>query len=81
MQNRSVCNGAVESKIGFGDVYAQRIRVSEVWPLEVVLARGGRQSFYFDDFDLAVAASVQLPEFVGEEDQGDGEWEERAGDG
>lgn len=66
----------MEGKVGFRNINPQRVRVSEIRPLEVVLARCRRQSFDFDLL-LAVTPSVEQPKFLEDEDHGDGQWKQR----
>ena len=64
---------SMKSKICFRAVYARGVWVSEIRPLQAVLARCRRQLF---DFELnpTVASGVELAELVNDEDHGDEQW-------
>lgn len=64
----------MENKVDFGKISAQRVRVSQIRPLQAVLARCRRQLFDFE-WDALVASGVELSELVCDEDDGDEKWE------
>ncbi|GAB7329358.1 hypothetical protein MBLNU13_g01149t2 [Cladosporium sp. NU13] len=77
MQDRSVRNGTMEKKIGFGEVYARRIWMSRVWPFQAVLTRRRRQPFDCDSVSMGASGS-ESPQLMEDEEYRDGEREERA---
>lgn len=72
-------DNSVETEICFRAVYARRVWVSKIRPLQAVLARCRRQLFD-SELDAPVASGVGLLKLVYDEDNGDEKWKRRAWD-